>query len=378
MLPDFTRTTRALAADRGPALVASSVGMGIAGVWALWMALGQVTLYESSNAARVVAEGTATLRAPVAAEVVGVEVALGQAVAADALLVQLDDTTERTQLRAAEATVAGTLEQLARREAAGEASQTGRAADAMARRAALARARAELNEATLRLRAAQTRRDQIDQLVAAGAVSGAERDRAIAEVDVLAAREEAARREVGRLRGQQEAQAATGEAGARRDEEEASALEVALRAAEATRDTLQDAVAERAVRSPVAGTVGELTPLTPGQRVEAGALLAVVVPDSTLLVDARFPPERAVGRVAPGQTARIRMAGATGGTLGARVATVARVGSEPGPDGMVPVQLELVGDTHDLHHGLLAEVEVAVETLAPWHLVVRAAGGASQ
>lgn len=375
MLPDFTRTTRALAGDRGPALAACAVGVGLALVWGTWMTLGQVTLYESSGSARVRAEGTAVLRAPVSAVVREVHADLGQAVHADDLLFQLDTTTLVTQLRAAEAAVAGTVEQLSRREAAGTYSETGRAADDVVQSAAIGRAQAELSEASLRLAAARARMQQVVDLVAAGAVSEAERDATGAEVDVLAAREEAARREVGRLRGQRDASAASGEASARREEEGATALEVALRAAEAERDTLREAVAERGVRSPVEGKVGELTPLTPGQRVEAGALLAVVVPDTQLFVEARFPPARAVGRIAPGQAARVRMTGATGGTLGARVAEVARVGSEPGSDGMVPVQLRFTHETAGLHHGLLAEVEVAVETLSPWRLMVRAAGG---
>ena len=115
----------------------------------------------------------------------------------------------------------------------------------------------------------------------------------------------------------------------------------------------------------------------PGQHLAAGSLVAVVVPSAEQHVEAGFIPERAVGRIQPGHRATVRIAGAQGGQLGARDAVVTRVGSEPARDGLVPVVLAFEGRTESLAHGLVAKVEVAVESLAPFELVLRAAGEAA-
>lgn len=118
--------------------------------------------------------------------------------------------------------------------------------------------------------------------------------------------------------------------------------------------------------------MGELPELVAGQAVAEGTLAAVVVPDTELVVEARFQPERAAGRLLAGQEARVRIVGAAG--VGARPALVREVGSEPGVDGLVPVVLGFSADRSGLHHGLVAEVEVAVESVAPAQVLMRAAG----
>jgi len=377
MVPDFARTTRSLAADRGPGRALLALGLGLLLLWGTWMLVGEVVLYESAAGARLQAEGTATLRAPVAAVVSRVDASLGDDVPDGAVLVALDDEEVALQLAAARSRLAQLRGQRGDHARAGEADALGRQADASAQQAALARAEAELAEVSVRLEEAEATLRRLEDLSAAGAVGHGEVDRAEAEAEALRARRRAALGEVRRQASERDRAHATGEATGRRDDATQRGLMADIAAAEAEVARLEEARARRAVRAPVGGRVGELATVVPGQRVEAGSLLAVVVPDGELQVWARFSPERAVGRVQPGQGARVRIAGASGGLLGARRATVARVGSEPGADGLVPVVLTLDRPSPDLHHGLVADVEVEVETLAPWALVLRAAGSSS-
>jgi len=377
MVPDFARTTRALAADRGPGRAVLALALALLALWTGWMALGDVALYESSELARLQATGTATLRAPVAATVTGVDVALGDRVEEGTRLVALDSEEVALQLAAARARLAQVRGQRTDHARAGEADAQGRRADASAQAAALAQARAELAEVTVRLEEAEGTLRRLEGLEAAGAVSHGEVARAEAEAGALRARRRAALGEVQRRASERARAEATGEATGQRGEATLRGLQAEIAAAEAEVARLEEALARRSVRAPTAGRVGELAPLVAGQRVDAGGLLAVVVPDAPLQVWARFAPERAVGRVRPGQDARVRIVGANGGLLGARKATVARVGSEPGRDGLVPVVLTLDHPSPDLRHGLVAEVEVQVERLAPWALALRAAGSGS-
>ncbi|MCB9759069.1 MAG: HlyD family efflux transporter periplasmic adaptor subunit [Alphaproteobacteria bacterium] len=376
MVPDFSRTTRALTADRGSAGVGVGVALALLALWGGWLAFGEVTLYESAASARVSVQGVARLRAPVAAEVVDAPVALGDAVAAGQLLVQLDDAELRLQLSAARSRVEGLRQQLAAMETTGSAEAAGREAEGLASAASLSAARAELEEARVRAEESRLALARVDALIAAGAASAAERDAARTELAAREARVRAAQEALGRYAGLLRQALMQGEASASREVEARYAAEADLAIAEAEVLRLERAVEERAVRAPIAGVVGERAALVPGQRVAADAPLVVVVPDNPLEVLARFPPERAVGRVQPGQSARVRVIGG-GGALGARRAEVARVGSEPGADGLVAAELALVGAQEGLRHGLVAEVEVEVERLSPASLLVRAAGQAS-
>ncbi|MCB9742708.1 MAG: HlyD family efflux transporter periplasmic adaptor subunit [Alphaproteobacteria bacterium] len=376
MVPEFSRTTRALAADRGPAGVVVATALLLALAWGAWMWLGEVTLYEASSQARVSAEGVARLRAPVAAEVRAVPVALGDAVEAGAVLLQLDDAEPRLQLAAAQARVVGLEARLEAFDQAREAEAQGREAGDAASGFGLAAAQASLEEARVRATEARSGLSRLASLQAAGAASASEIDAAEAELAAREARVLVLERELGRAAGQRRQQALAGEASVSRETETRSAMEAELAAALAERARAEESLADRTVRAPVAGVVGELASLVPGQRVEAGASVAVVVPDTRPLIEARFTPERAVGRVQPGQSARVRVMGGVGGALGVRSAQVERAGSEPGADGLVAVVLSLDGEA-ELPHGLVAEVEVEVERLSPVELLVRAAGQAS-
>jgi membrane fusion protein (multidrug efflux system) len=146
---------------------------------------------------------------------------------------------------------------------------------------------------------------------------------------------------------------------------------------------LADLAAElgrRTVRAPVAGRVGELAAVPPGARVEAGERLASVVPPGPARAVAFFPPAEALGRIRPGQPARLRLAGFPAAQYGTLPATVTGVAAEVRADAGVRVELALspgAPPALPVEHGLPAVAEVEVERLSPAVLLLRTTGGAA-
>jgi len=112
-----------------------------------------------------------------------------------------------------------------------------------------------------------------------------------------------------------------------------------------------------------------------GGFVRAGDQVGSVVPEGKLHVVANFAPPAALGRILPGQTARLRLEGFPWGQYGSVGATVTSVASEI-RDGTIRVELALKADDRSripLQHGLPGSVEVQVEDISPASLVLRIA-----
>ena len=95
-----------------------------------------------------------------------------------------------------------------------------------------------------------------------------------------------------------------------------------------------------------------------------------------LKIVADFLPPAALGRIQPGQPARLRLEGFPWTQYGAVAATVASVASEV-RDGWVRVELAVRPDAASpipLQHGLPGTIEVEVDHVSPAMLVLRTAG----
>jgi HlyD family secretion protein len=97
--------------------------------------------------------------------------------------------------------------------------------------------------------------------------------------------------------------------------------EAAWRAAAARTAAAQKRRADLVLRAPVAGVVDQI-PFDPGERVPAGAVLAVLLADGAPWVRV-WIPERAVARVRPGDPATVEIDG-FGRALAARVLEISR------------------------------------------------------
>lgn len=137
-------------------------------------------------------------------------------------------------------------------------------------------------------------------------------------------------------------------------------------------------VERHVVRAPVDGRIGGLDVRVVGVALEVGDPVATVVPEGETRVVAHFAPADALGRIRPGQSARIRLDGFAWTSFGALPAVVERVADEPEPEGVrVELALRPAATTVPLQHGLPGQVEVDLERITPAALVLRAAGRAT-
>ena len=115
--------------------------------------------------------------------------------------------------------------------------------------------------------------------------------------------------------------------------------------------------------------------MRPGTVVREGQRLAVIVPSSKLALIAQFEPSSALGRIHPGQHARVRLDGFPWAQYGTVTATVTHVAGEP-RDGSVRVELAVDRPPAGipLQHGLPGTVEVEVERATPASLILRNSG----
>ncbi len=127
----------------------------------------------------------------------------------------------------------------------------------------------------------------------------------------------------------------------------------------------------------MSGRLGNIASLQVGDVVKAGDVLATVVPDEDVHIVAEFAPADAVGRILPGQPARVRLNGFSWLEFGMLEAQVRHVASEP-RDGTIRVEL-LIGARRlarvPVQHGLPGSVDVRIDRATPWSLLLRSVGG---
>src|SRR5262249_1193059 len=82
------------------------------------------------------------------------------------------------------------------------------------------------------------------------------------------------------------------------------------------------------IRAPIDGLLGQIPPPQIGSVVAVGQTIAVVTPETAITLRADFAPQVAVGRIQPGQRARMRVTGFPWTQYGVLGATVSAVSSE--------------------------------------------------
>jgi membrane fusion protein (multidrug efflux system) len=376
MAVPFSRTLRALEAEgRGRCVPALAV-LVLLGSWAAWGALARVPLWEVTETARLeVASAAHPITAVVGGRVVRTRLRLGQEVRAGEVVLVLDAEADRRALH----------EKQARRRALGERLtalrreiQVERGAlrvHERARHAALEEARAQVAEAEVRATAAAREAQRSARLRPSRAVSDEQYRRDRAEADARRAALRALRLAVTRQEQDRSAQEAERRVRLARLERDAAELEgdAAVEAARIRR--LEHDIALCSVRAPVDGRVGEVGEYRVGAVGRPAEKLGSIVPPGAARAVALFPAA-VVGKIRPGQPARLRLNGYPWAQYGTLTATVARVRNEPS-EGRVRVEMTLADgqDTRiPLEHGSPGSAEVEVERLPPVVLALRAAG----
>jgi membrane fusion protein (multidrug efflux system) len=352
------------------------LGVGLLAGWSAWLLLGRVTVYQTSDRARLeVGSSVHPIAAPVGGRVVETRLAVGREVAAGEVVVVLDSEAERRALAQARVRLGALAarRQALRREMAAVEEEV--VVERKARAAALEEVRARIVEADARAGLARMQVEATLRLRARAAASEEEyrQNRARAEETRAAANAlRAARARLGQDRELQERERRTRLAklgrGAADLDGEAAVEEAAIR-------RFEHDIALRSIRAPVGGRVGEAAEVRVGSVVREADRLGAVVPDDPPRAVAFFPAG-AVGRIRPSQPARLRLEGYPWAQYGTVAATVREVGNEPS-GGLIRVEFALKPDPRSaipLAHGLPGTVEVEVEEVSPAVLLLRAAG----
>jgi membrane fusion protein (multidrug efflux system) len=215
----------------------------------------------------------------------------------------------------------------------------------------------------------------VGKLRASGSISDVEAIRAQADSDRKSALEEAARSDVLKLRRQFQT-----DHDDRRTRVASLALESAklmaeLETVKATIATLEHDIDRRRVLAPADGRVGEVGQVRVGSVLKEGDHVATIVSSGDLRIVAQYDPAEALGRVHPGQKARVRLEGFAWTEYGEVIARVTDVAREV-RDGKARVELEVVSASPriPMQHGLPATVQIEIERSTPATLVLRAAG----
>lgn len=380
MSATFSQSLRALALDRPRrSLTTLVVVLALLGAWVWWLVAAEVIVYETTETARIEVDRAAhPIDAPVAGRIARTSLELGREVEEGQVLVVLDAELEQRQLaeeRARPATLGPQIEALARQIAAEEqvSRDARRAGDAAIDEGRARRVEAD-HAAALALEEAKRAAQQLD----GGAITEIQLLRARAEADQRGAALSARGFDVDRLGGEQQTRQGEGRGRVEALVRQVAELSGQRATGEARVRVLEETVARRSIPAPVRGRIGEVAPLSVGAWVREGEKLGAVIPPGRLRAVADFAPAAALGRVAPGQPAHLRLDGFPWAQYGTVSATVARVAAEA-RDGRVRVELDVTPDPGSrlpLQHGLPGSVEIEVERTTPARLVLRAAGKA--
>jgi len=376
----FSRTTNSLASDTSHwALAAWTLGVLLLAAWLTWFTLARVTVYEISSKARIeVQQAAHAVVSVIPGRIATTRLVIGQEVRAGDILVELDVSSEQLRRTEEETRLAAIPVKIHSLRAEIALLESAKGEDEHAASAAADGARQRIAEAAAAVDFARSNELRLKAESDAGGVARVEALRAMSEMQKLSASREALAADVRKL----EAEARTR---VRQQQAQIEGLRRALATldneADMGRATIARLTAEidkHIIRAPVAGRLGEIAPLRTGGYVAEGQKLATVVPSGDVQILADFDPISALGRLSPGQRARMRLKGFPWAQYGTISATVSRVASEIRDD-LVRVELEV--DTATLpsalmRHGLAGTVEVGVEETSPAILVLRAAGQA--
>jgi len=380
MPSDFRQTSSALRSDleRGRRSVAGLAVLAVLiALVTLWATLARVPVFAVSDAARLQARDQVhPVDTLASGRVVAVNLPVGGRVHKGDVLVSLDATDVTLRLEEARATERGLAAQLTALDAEIAAREEALASTSVLGRASLGEAQAARNETEAAATFASRERERADQARQAGVVAESEADRANAAMVQAKAAVSARDHRLNVLT--TETQRDIADRRAQND-----SLRRSLAALQSQRDSasvqvkrLEVELARHTVRAPIDGLLGQIRAPQVGSVVASGQTVAVVTPETALELVADFAPASAIGRIRPGQRARMRVSGFPWTQYGTLSASVTAVSSEV-LDGKIRATLaldELSAPAIPRRHGLVGDVEIEIDEVTPATLLARAAG----
>jgi len=347
------------------------------GLWLAWFFRARVTVYALSDSADVEVDRAAhPVESQYTGRVVTSTLALDRKVESGEVLVELDAdvqklqlSQERTRLAVLGPQVNSLEDQIAAEKKASEQEQR-------TALVALEEARAHFREAEAVAHLAESESQRLSEIYRSGLISKADWERGQSNAQQRRAAAESLGLAVEKLERQQLTEQDDRQAHLQGLMSELNRLRGLEQTTEGEIKRLEDDVDRRLIRAPVSGRLGEVANVRVGSVVREGDRLAAVVPEGTLRIVANFQPADALGRIKPGQYARLRLEGFPWTQFGSVPARVTGVGSEV-RGGRIRVELAVNREPVSriqLQHGLPGTVEVQVERISPASLVLRMVG----
>jgi membrane fusion protein (multidrug efflux system) len=334
-------------------------------------------VFEVSKSARLEVQQSANpVAAAVAGKVVESRIVLGQEIHTGDVLVTLDLGREQLRLDEEKTRLAAYEPRLA--SLAREVASLKRAAqdDRGSADAAIASAKARAREAGAAADFARDNERRLRDESKAGGVAQTDALRAAAEAQKLFAARDAIAADATRIESESRTRRSQQDAQIENLERSIVTLQGEQTTTQSTISRLTQEMEQYVVRSPVDGIVGEVAQLRAGAYINAGQVLATVVPRGGLMVVADFAPAAVLGRMHAGQTGTLRLDGFPWTEFGSIDVRVQRVASEI-RDRTVRVELvplPTAGTKILMQHGLPGTVEIRMEQASPAVLLLRAIG----
>ena len=374
----FHRTLRRLESGRIWRSLGLTVLAGVAlAAWFCWALMARVTLYEISTNARLeVDHAVHSIESPVAGRVIESRLALGQEVTLGQVLLRLNADAEQYSLREENEKLAALEPELAALRAQAAALEQARQEEIRAAHAAIQETRERMREADAPAQFAEQELSRLERLWKERLIAERDYQRGRADAERTRAAAETVKLSLARLEQEQNTRDRDRVAELDQIRAQIARIEGQLRGSRAAAMRLNAEADRYVVRAPASGRLGEIAVLRLGSFVRAGDRLGVVVPAGNLIAVAQFSPSAAIGRIRPGQTARLRLDGFPWTQYGTLEATVLRAANEI-RDGAVRVELAIHPDSNTriaVEHGLPGSAEVAVEQITPLSLLLRTAG----
>ncbi len=378
MAVSFSHTLRSFHADgfRPSALTIVTL-TGLLGVWFAWFLLMPISLYETSAEARVqVVSKEHVVEAPVLGRIVSVDMQVGQSVTTGDPLVELETASEASRIEEEGARLSSLRTRLITLQATYEAESQAMPSARRSEMETIGRARAIHREATAGAEHAEAQEQRMLELAKQGLASQADVDQATAAATQSRAEVDAAQRDLRRLQAQAEFSESQRMTKLKEMESQIDAVRGEISMVEAASHRLGYELAQRSIRAPISGHLGEVSELRPGSVVVPGERIAVVIPEGEFMVRAVFPAGTALGRVKAGQRADMRLAAFPWISFGELEAEVVRIGTETERGGFT-VELTIAENQDTdivLQHGQPGQVSIGVEKVTPVEVLMRAVG----
>jgi multidrug resistance efflux pump len=374
----FSRSVRSIETDdyarSGLTLV---LVFALAAAWTTWFLFARVAVIEVAEEARLEVDQAAhSVEATVPGRITASRLALGQDVKAGDVLVELDSEPLRLSLSQEQANQAAFLPQVVALKLQIDAEDRALEDERRVAQAKTEEANAHRREAEIAADFADNEMKRAARLRADGLASEADALKAKAEADQKRSLAEGGRLATLRLDAEHRASETERRAKIASLGKDLAQLEGQKAVSLAATKQLEYEIDRRQIRAPIAGRLGEVATLRVGAVVKEGEKLGAIIPPGNVRVVAEFLPAAALGRIRPGQSARMRPDGFPWTQYGMLDATVSHVASEP-RSGRIRVELEVhvrPDSTIPVQHGLPGTLEIEVERVSPASLVFRAAG----